>query len=94
MRFQLGPGLSPHSSETLDISFAGLAFMAHIPLEAGSRIQITVGLKERAYDLRARVAYSTPQENGRYRIGVSFLDPKGDFRRELTEVAVDNISGN
>jgi hypothetical protein len=93
MQFQLGAGLAAHSSETLDISFAGLSFMAHIPINAESRIHITVGLKERAYDLRARVAYSAPQDDGRYRIGVSFLDPKGNFRRELTEVAIDDISG-
>ncbi len=88
MQFRLGAGQPAHSSETHDISFAGLSFKSHLPIERGANLLLAVGLKKKVHDLRAKVAYASQEADGYYRIGVAFLDSRGDFRHEITQMAL------
>ena len=77
------------SSTSRDISLGGLNFSWSQKLSKGSFVILTIPVKEKWFDIRARVAYSrilTLDSN--YEIGVQFMDTPSAFRARLAEEVI------
>jgi len=57
---------------TLNISIGGLLMETHIPLPAGHRVQITLGLQDVLVDVTGRIIHSTRSDDNMYRNGIKF----------------------
>jgi c-di-GMP-binding flagellar brake protein YcgR len=73
-------------SHSADISLGGLNFSWSKKLAKGTLLDITIPVKEKLFDIRARVVYSKEEhESARYRTGVSFVDFPSAFKAKLAE---------
>ena len=59
---------------TLDVSPAGVRIEVHQPIEKGSEMEMTIGVKEDAFPVRGKVIYSTSTNGagGMHQIGIEF----------------------
>ena len=82
-----GPGRTLQSQ---DISQGGLSFLWGEPLSRGRQIQLTIPVKEKRFEVNARVAYSRKDaESGYFRTGVAFIDTDSAFRAKLAEETLE-----
>ena len=73
-------------SESKDISLGGLCFIWPSKLTRGSLLTISIPVKEKVFDVRGRVAYSTPyKKSAQYRTGASLVDAPHAFKARLAE---------
>ena len=69
-----------------DLSLGGLNFIWPKKLSRGTLLDITIPVKERLFELRAKVAYAREdRKTARYSIGVSFVDFPSAFKARLAE---------
>jgi len=74
------------TSSSSDISLGGLNFSWSKKLPKGTLIDITIPVKERFFDVKAKVVYSKEdKKTARFRTGVSFTDFPSAFKARLAE---------
>ena len=74
------------ASQSSDISLGGLNFSWPKKLSRGTMIDITIPVKEKFFDVTAKVVYSKEdRRSARYRTGVSFVDFPSAFKARLAE---------
>ena len=79
-------------SESKDISLGGLSFIWPSRISKGSLLTISIPVKEKVFDLKVRVAYSTGyKKSNQYRTGVSFLSSPDAFKAKLAEEVLQII---
>ncbi len=63
---------------TLNISESGILLETHFPVELTHVIQLTISLEENLLDIEGKPAHVQSIEEGKYQIGIEFvdLDPK------------------
>ncbi len=73
-----------------DLSLGGLNFIWPRKLSRGSLLDITIPVKEKLFELRARVAYSREdRKTARYFTGVTFIDFPSAFKARLAEEVLE-----
>ena len=73
-------------SQSEDLSLGGLSFVWPRKLARGARLDITIPVKEKLFELHAKVAYAREdRKTARYAIGVSFTDFPSAFKARLAE---------
>lgn len=73
-----------------DLSLGGLNFIWPRKLSRGSLLDITIPVKEKLFELRAKVAYSREdRKTARYFIGVTFVDFPSAFKARLAEEVLE-----
>lgn len=76
-------------SATRDISLGGLNFSWAKKIPKGTSIILSIPVKEKTFDVRARVAYAHESHvSSRFEIGVQFVDVPGAFRARLAEEVI------
>ena len=74
------------SSNSSDISLGGLNFSWSKKLSKGTIIDITIPVKEKSFDVKAKVVFSKEdKKTARYHTGVSFTDFPSAFKAKLAE---------
>ena len=74
------------SSNSSDISLGGLNFSWSKKLSKGTLIDITIPVKEKLFDVKAKVVYSKEdKKTARFRTGVLFTDFPSAFKARLAE---------
>lgn len=74
------------TSTSSDISLGGLNFSWPRRLSKGTMIDIKIPVKEKSFDVKAKVAYSKEdKKTARFRTGVSFTDFPSAFKAKLAE---------
>ncbi len=72
-----------------DLSEGGLAFYSLNQIEAGTQIEIVIGVRERIFKIDAHTVYCTRISTKRfYRTGVEFKDSTSAFKAKLAEEVV------
>ena len=59
---------------TLDVSEVGIRLETHMPVDVGHEMLLSVGLEDDVLDIRGRVVHSSCNKEGKYELGVEFLD--------------------
>ncbi len=73
-------------SSSSDISLGGLNFTWPRKLSKGTVIDITIPVKEKLFDVKAKVVYSKEdKKTARFHTGVSFTDFPSAFKARLAE---------
>jgi c-di-GMP-binding flagellar brake protein YcgR len=73
-------------SESRDLSLGGLNFIWPSKLSRGTLLDITIPVKEKMFELRARVTFSREdRRTARFLTGVSFVDFPSAFKARLAE---------
>lgn len=86
IRLRLAETEAYHPSHSADISLGGLNFTWSKKLDRGTLLDITIPVKEKLFDIRARVVYSKEdRRSAHYRTGVSFVDYPSAFKAKLAE---------
>lgn len=69
-----------------DLSLGGLSFTWPRKLSRGTLLDITIPVKEKLFELRAKVAYAREdRKTARYATGVTFVDFPSAFKARLAE---------
>lgn len=77
------------STATRDISLGGLNFSWSQKFPKGSVLILSIPVKEKSFDVRAKVTYARESAvPTRYEIGVQFLDTPSAFRARLAEEVI------
>lgn len=73
-------------SESKDISLGGLSFVWPSKLSKGLLLTVSIPVKEKVFDVRARVAYCKGYgKTNQYRTGVMFTSSPDAFKAKLAE---------
>ena len=76
--------------ESSDISLGGLSFFWSARLSKGNLITVSIPVKQKSFEIKGRVVYSIEDsKTGKYRTGISFIDPPSAFRAKLAEEALE-----
>lgn len=79
-------------SESKDISLGGLCFVWPNKLPKGSLLTVSIPVKEKVFDVRARVAYCKGyKKSNHFRTGVSFINSPDAFKARLAEEVLQII---
>ena len=79
-------------SESKDISLGGLSFVWPSRISKGSLLTISIPVKEKVFDVRARVAYSKSyKKSNQYRTGAAFIGSPDAFKAKLAEEVLQII---
>lgn len=70
---------------TLNISESGILLEAYFPIDAGHKILLTIGLKEKLVELKGRLAHSRPTEEGKQEVGIEFVDLDDNTRQAIQD---------
>ena len=68
---------------TLNISESGILLETHFPVESTHVIQLTISLEEDLLDIKGQPVHITPKDDGKYEIGIQFIEPDPDTTRRL-----------
>ena len=68
-----------------NISEGGLAFVSDACLDAEETIEVRIPEVDPPFEAHARVVWCRPEDDGRYLVGVQFLDSKDEFRARMVE---------
>lgn len=77
-----------HRTEYLnEISFGGLSFRSHTPLDAGTRVDIRIPLVRPVFHATGRVIWCRPSaaDPAAYDVGVEFTGARDNFRVRMLE---------
>ena len=86
IRLRVAENERTYTSSSSDISLGGLNFSWPKKLSKGTLIAITIPVKEKSFDVRARVVYSKEdRRTAHYSTGVSFVDFPSAFKAKLAE---------
>ena len=73
-------------STSCDLSLGGLSFVWPRKLTRGTLLELTIPVKEKLFELRAKVVYSREdRKTARFSTGVSFVDFPSAFKARLAE---------
>ena len=76
--------------ESSDLSLGGLSFLWAKRLSKGEVLRIGIPVKQKLFEVVGRVVYAKEdRKTGRYRTGVSFVDPSSTFKAKLAEEALE-----
>lgn len=79
-------------SESKDISLGGLSFVWPSKLSKGSLLTLSIPVKEKVFDVKARVAYSKGyRKTNQFHTGVMFLNSPDAFKAKLAEEVLQII---
>lgn len=78
------PGSDAVTLESSNVSVGGISFTSDVDFALGSIIEIRIGDVDPPFEARARVVWTSP-EDGRFCIGVNFLDAADAFRARMVE---------
>ena len=78
------PGSAPLTLESSNVSVGGISFTSDVDFPLGSIIDIRIGEVDPPFEAHARVVWTRP-EDGRFCIGVNFLDATDAFRARMVE---------
>lgn len=68
-----------------NISEGGLAFVSDACLDEEETIEVRIPDVDPPFEAHARVVWCRPEEDGRYLVGVQFLDAKDEFKARMVE---------
>ena len=68
---------------TLNISESGILLETHFPIEPNHLIQLTISLEEDLLDLRGKPVHVRSSDEGKYEIGIQFIDLDKDASKLL-----------
>ncbi len=87
---QLLRGKDANTTESINISQGGLAFLWTEEFGEGEQLRITIPVKEKQFKIKARVAYSRKcMKTGLFQTGVAFLDYVSAFQAKLAEETIE-----
>ena len=78
------PGSAPLTLESSNVSVGGISFVSDVDFPLGSIIDIRIAEVDPPFEAHARVVWTSP-EDGRFCIGVNFLDATDAFRARMVE---------
>ena len=78
------PGSAPLTLESSNVSVGGISFTSDVDFALGSIIEIRIGEVDPPFEAQARVVWTSP-EDGRFCIGVNFLEAADAFRARMVE---------
>ncbi|MFL5542685.1 MAG: PilZ domain-containing protein [Longimicrobiaceae bacterium] len=78
------PGSAGVKLESTNVSVGGISFISDREFAIGSVIEIRIAEVDPPFEARARVVWTSP-EDGRFCIGVSFLEEADAFRARMVE---------
>jgi hypothetical protein len=79
-----GDPLPPATRQMVNVSLGGLAFQSDAAFEPRAIVTVRIPFVQPAFETRARVAWCTAR-NGRFELGVQFLDPEDAFVGKMVE---------
>jgi PilZ domain len=79
------PGSAAVVQQGTNVSEGGLAFVSDACLDAEGTIEVRIPEVDPPFEAHARVVWCRPEEDGRYLVGVQFLDAKDEFRARMVE---------
>ncbi len=86
LQLRVASQMRPFTSQSSDISLGGLNFSWSKKLSKGTLIDITIPVKEKNFDVKARVVFSKEdKKTARFHTGVSFTDFPSAFKAKLAE---------
>jgi c-di-GMP-binding flagellar brake protein YcgR len=86
LQLRISERVESFSAESRDVSLGGLNFVWPKRLVKGTLLDITIPVKEKLFELRAKVVYSKEdRRSARYSTGVSFVDFPSAFKARLAE---------
>ena len=68
-----------------NISEGGLAFVSDACLDADGTIEVRIPEVDPPFEAHARVVWCRPEDDGRFLVGVQFLDAKDEFKARMVE---------
>jgi len=68
---------------TLNVSEVGVRLETNVPVDIGRQMMVSIGLEEELVDIRGRVVHSKQNEDGKYELGVEFLDKDAPTSKSL-----------
>ena len=74
---------------TLNISESGILLETHFPIESQHVVQLTISLEEDLLDLKGKPVHVNSKEEGKYEIGIQFVD----LDQHATNLLKEFISG-
>lgn len=77
-----GPSVRQHRG--VNVSFGGLSFTFEEPLAIDEIVTVRVPSVKPPFEATGRVVWSRP-ENGKYLVGIQFLDAEAAFRARMVE---------
>jgi len=60
--------------KTLDVSEGGVRIEAHVSMDKGTRVSLTVAFGDELVDLEGRVVHSVETSGGRFEYGIEFVE--------------------
>lgn len=86
IRLRVAPKADSVACESRDVSLGGLNFIWPKKLPKGTFLDITIPVKEKFFELHAKVVYSKEdRKTARYSTGVLFVDSPSAFKARLAE---------
>ena len=86
IKLRVAAASQSYPSQSTDISLGGLNFSWSRKLSKGTMIDIAIPVREKTFDIRARVVYSKEdRRSARFSTGVSFVDFPSAFKAKLAE---------
>jgi c-di-GMP-binding flagellar brake protein YcgR len=70
--------------ESVNVSEGGISFVSDVDYPLGTVIEVRIPEVDPPFEANARVVWTSPEE-GRYCIGVAFLDANDAFRARMVE---------
>ena len=84
IRFNIDRQKDAKTIESRDLSLGGLSFLYAQRLPKGNVISFGIPVKQQLFEVTGRVVYSKEdRKTGRFRTGVSFVDPSSTFMARL-----------
>jgi hypothetical protein len=79
------PGAPGVVQQGTNVSEGGLAFVSDACLDADVPIEVRIPEVDPPFEAQAKVVWCRPEEDGRYLVGVQFLDAKDEFKARMVE---------
>jgi len=70
---------------TLNVSESGIMLETHTLLETNLIILLSIGLEENLIDIRGKIVHSKSMDEGKYNIGIQFIDLDSESKQQLSE---------
>src|SRR3989338_5305211 len=90
IRFSVDREKGPKTLDSTDLSLGGLSFLYARRLHKGNVIQVGIPVKQNTFEVSGKVIYSKEdRKTGRFRTGISFVNPSSAFTAKLAEEALE-----
>jgi len=68
---------------SLNVSESGILLETHFPIDDQHIVILTLGLEEDLVDIKGRPVHTRINDEGKYEVGIEFLEPKAKARKAL-----------